>query len=1269
MLAGAQLNGLGRSARFAGFADALLSALAELESGLLEPDQLDGDLALLYAAYREELDRLALWDRDLLRRRAVERLRSELDAWDGRPVFAYGFEDLTGAEWGLLEALSGRADVTVSLPYEPGRAAFASLRRTQEDLASLAGGQIEELPARAAEYGHAALAHLERHLFADTPPAGPALDGAVRFFEGAGARGSLELTAEEIRELVAAGTPPEEIALVVPSVERWRASLETVLGTLGIPFAIEGRVRLGQTAVRPGAAGAAALRMAARRAPRSLRLPALAVLRLHALERRLPRGQAARPRHLHARHASRRRRSSSATGSRCRRWRRSAPPTGPVAAVRATAAAMAAGSPRPRGAAGGRREPRRPARLRRDRAPARRARRLAGPRRRALGGRSARGARARRGAHRLGRASQAASRSSSCTRARTRRFDAVFLLGLEEGTLPRRGNASPFLDDDVRGELDRHSRARLVRPDPVERERYLFYTACTRATRRLTLVREAATDEGSPREPSPFWDEVVALFDPEDVRRWTRRRPLSQLTWQLEAAPTERERLRALALLSLAEPAGRRGAWPRRTAGSGSSPARGAPSRGRRSSKHPRVLAELSAKTPFNVTELERFADCSSAWFFERLISPRTIDRKVDAMLRGSVAHTTLHRFYAGLPRALGSDRVDESRLEDALAFLGECLEGALGGVKMEMTELERRELEQSLRRDLEQLVRDEARSPLPLVPRKFEVGFGSERSAPELQRGLDLGDGVTLSGKIDRIDVDPGSARGIVQDYKSGRTGTRRPRSRRSCGCRSRSTCSSCATSSGSSRSAASTGRSPASGAPAACCAPRRRTTSCPGSSRTTTSRRTRSGRRSRARATSRAASRSGSARATCATTRRGRTAARPGATSGGCAGSGAAVRTPERAAGGGDRGARAEVFVSAGAGTGKTTVLVERFAEAVCERGLDVDSLLVITYTERAAGELRGRIRARLREAGRHDLARVARRRLDLDDPRLLPPAAEGAPVRRRPRPALPRPRRQPGPRHPRRGVRGGAEPVLRRRRSRAAPAARDLRRRRPAPDADDRLRDAALGRARARARAGRAARPRGAPGGARRGGARPRRGLRRRRTPLGQRPRRRSRSTAAAAAAGAPARSQRPARAHRARRELRGGAQGRASRLRSTRWRCTTASCCRSCCSASRTPTPRPRIASRRSTSRTCSCARATCSATTRRCASASSSASARSWSTSSRTRTGSSASSSTCSPGPTRSGSSSATSSSRSTASGTPTCRCSASAAPRPRRCCR
>ncbi len=68
----------------------------------------------------------------------------------------------------------------------------------------------------------------------------------------------------------------------------------------------------------------------------------------------------------------------------------------------------------------------------------------------------------------------------------------------------------------------------------------------------------------------------------------------------------------------------------------------------------------------------------------------------------------------------------------------------------------------------------------------------------------------------------------------------------------------------------------------------------------------------------------------------------------------------------------ATGNTFVSAGAGTGKTSVLVERYVRAVCDRGLDVESILVITYTRKAAGELRSRIRAALVERGRHDLAR---------------------------------------------------------------------------------------------------------------------------------------------------------------------------------------------------------------------------------------------------------------------------------------------------------
>src|SRR5262249_29275804 len=90
-------------------------------------------------------------------------------------------------------------------------------------------------------------------------------------------------------------------------------------------------------------------------------------------------------------------------------------------------------------------------------------------------------------------------------RVRTRRFEILFVLGLEEGSLPRRGHESPFLSDELRRRVEERRGARLSPRDAVGRDRYLFYTACTRASRRLYLVREAATDDGSPREPSPFW--------------------------------------------------------------------------------------------------------------------------------------------------------------------------------------------------------------------------------------------------------------------------------------------------------------------------------------------------------------------------------------------------------------------------------------------------------------------------------------------------------------------------------------------------------------------------------------------------------------------------------------------------------------------------------------------------------------------------------------------------------------------------------------------
>ena len=50
-----------------------------------------------------------------------------------------------------------------------------------------------------------------------------------------------------------------------------------------------------------------------------------------------------------------------------------------------------------------------------------------------------------------------------------------------------------------------------------------------------------------------------------------------------------------------------------------------------------------------------------------------------------------------------------------------------------------------------------------------------------------------------------------------------------------------------------------------------------------------------------------------------------------------------------------KGDIIVSAAAGSGKTTVLVERIIKNVIERKTRMDRLLVVTFTEAAAVEMR--------------------------------------------------------------------------------------------------------------------------------------------------------------------------------------------------------------------------------------------------------------------------------------------------------------------------
>ena len=157
----------------------------------------------------------------------------------------------------------------------------------------------------------------------------------------------------------------------------------------------------------------------------------------------------------------------------------------------------------------------------------------------------------------------------------------------------------------------------------------------------------------------------------------------------------------------------------------------------------------------------------------------------------------------------------------------------------------------------------------------------------------------------------------------------------------------------------------------------------------------------------------------------------------------SGAATRraspTPEQAAAIEVRGR--DVLLEAGAGTGKTGVMVDRYCRLVCDEGVSPDAILAFTFTDKAAAELRA---ADPRRAG------AARRARATSGPASCWPGIGGAwvttihgfcnraarrpPGRRRDRPPLPRARRAGGRAGGARGLRRGAGGVPRRRASRA-------------------------------------------------------------------------------------------------------------------------------------------------------------------------------------------------------------------------------------------
>ncbi len=258
-----RLGPLRRSAGRPGFAAAFARLLDELQAagvaprdveasaGTLEGSAYLADVATLFSGYETARERSGRLDAAGIAREAIALLRADPGPWAGRPVYLYGLDDLTPAQFDLVEALAARTEVTVAVPFEEGNEALAARRRLLEQLRERLDVIAEEtLPADPENTESPQLYALARGFGFPALPPEPLPDpSALAFLRSAGTRAEAEAIAAEVSRLVHAGAAPDEIAVALRDPGRRGPEVEAALEANGIAAALEAEVPVAMTSV------------------------------------------------------------------------------------------------------------------------------------------------------------------------------------------------------------------------------------------------------------------------------------------------------------------------------------------------------------------------------------------------------------------------------------------------------------------------------------------------------------------------------------------------------------------------------------------------------------------------------------------------------------------------------------------------------------------------------------------------------------------------------------------------------------------------------------------------------------------------------------------------------------------------------------------------------------------------------------------------------------------------------------------------------------
>ena len=750
----AELKVLATSSRRPGFPAALQELVSELQAAMVDPLALrerateagpyEVEIASLYESYLMVRDELGLHDDHSLAAAATASLRERRDAWGARPIFLYGFDDLTLEQLELVRELAASVDVTVALPWEDRESLTQARGALFAELRDFDGVSIERLEAEPRFTRSSALFEVERR-FGEQDGGEPIEnDGGVALLASAGELAEAEAVGAEVARLLHDGVPAGEIAIVLRDPRSAGPLYRRVLSRFAIPVAVQADLAATRTATGSGLI--ALLRAAVGGGGASdllayLRTPGVAPpSTVDWFERRLLRGR-----------------------------------------MRTTEEALAAWHPDGENGDPGLREVERlreagsgPALLREA---GRQARWIAesAVRRRGAVAEEDRALELRAGAE-IERAlaelaelglpqsprdviaaisdlevpmwrgpTEGRVRVISPYRARARRVAHLFVCSMQDGDFPRRDTGGPLLSDDARRALALPERKKAELED-----RYLFSVLLSRPKQRLWLSWRSADDEGGATSRSPYVDEVRELLAPELPQGLEERdqsivaeaagRGLAEPVFGPGAALTERELARAVAALGPTTENDRLRPGPLQL--------------------EP-VLERMREIKLFGPSTLEEYALCPYRWFIRHELSPQRIGPQEEPLTSGSIAHKVLESLYEDPP---GPEQRPTPETLDAWRRRARELISEVGASRLPP---EIADTAPALRR-VEGLVlaflADEATTATAFKPADTEAAFGFDDS----ERGpLQLAGGG-VHGQVDRIDIGPGGE-ALVQDYKSG--------------------------------------------------------------------------------------------------------------------------------------------------------------------------------------------------------------------------------------------------------------------------------------------------------------------------------------------------------------------------------------------------------------------------------------------------------------------------------------------------------------------